>query len=216
VYKFNIINKFDTVYCTLSCILSYLPNSYSSPPNSNYPFQVQVIGHNFISKQSAMKSKSAAFILFLMLNYLQIDAQLQLVSTTGDRLTGQTMTLNFSIGEVAVGTIMSNQQKLTQGIYQPDYISTSTEEFQAGQIQFYPNPVDQTLFIQLDREFQANHEFEVVLYDIIGKVINHQLLSAANGGYHRLDLGSYPSGVYLLHLQSRDKAIIATHKIIKQ
>lgn len=163
-----------------------------------------------------MKTKTTGFILFLMLTYLHMDAQLQLVSTAGDRLTGQTMTLNFSMGEVAVGTLSSNQQKLTQGFYQPDYISTSTEDFQAGQIQFYPNPVDQTLFIQLDRDIQANHEFEVILYDIYGKVIDHQILSAANGGDHRLDLGSYPSGIYLMYLQSRDKAIVATHKIIKQ
>jgi len=163
-----------------------------------------------------MKSKTIGFIVILLLTYCITNAQLQLISTTGDRLIGQNMVLNFSMGEVAVGTVSSNQQKLTQGFYQPAHISTSIENFEASQIQFFPNPIHKTLFIRLNQDLQVHHEFEVTIFDLFGKIIKYQTLPVMSGNEHLLDLGDQPSGIYLMHLQSKDKAIITTHKIIKQ
>jgi len=163
-----------------------------------------------------MKTRTTGYLIILLFSCWNASAQLQLVSATGDRLTGENMTLNFSLGEVAVGTLSTNQRMLTQGFYQPAFTTTSTEGYQPGHIHFYPNPVDQTLFIQIHQDLQANYEFEVLIYDLYGKVIDFQILATTQGGDYRIDLGHYPPGIYLMNMQSRDKAIITTHKIIKQ
>lgn len=73
----------------------------------------------------------------------------------------------------------------------------------------YPNPVDQTLYINME----SQKEFTLQLIDILGRVIYTEEFSAGIF-YTELSIGEYLPGVYLITLNSENSS--ATQYIVKQ
>ena len=84
----------------------------------------------------------------------------QLIAATGKSISNSTHTLDYSIGEIAIATISSPSNYLTQGLHQSTFVSVSTDVLTStsSYIQLYPNPTLQT------EGFKVNTE------DIIEKV----------------------------------------------
>jgi len=70
----------------------------------------------------------------------------QLVSTTGNSISNSTFMLDYSIGEIAVTTISSPSNYLTQGLLQSTFVSVTTGILPStsSYIELYPNPSIQT------------------------------------------------------------------------
>jgi hypothetical protein len=70
----------------------------------------------------------------------------QLIQATGNSISNGTFMLDYSVGEIAIATISSPSNYLTQGLHQSTYVSLSTDILTStsSYIQLYPNPSIQT------------------------------------------------------------------------
>jgi len=76
-------------------------------------------------------------------------------------------------------------------------INLGTNEFDISQLQVYPNPVGETLNIDL----AENHEIlSISIMEINGKVLNFMKLS--NVQSTKIDMSNISSGIYFLRIQS--------------
>jgi hypothetical protein len=82
-------------------------------------------------------------------------------------------------------------------------------------VRLWPNPFDKELHIYINSEEQKN--FSAELYDVSGKLLFQEEISAGNGQETELfknKLGSIKNGFYLLHINSGTNSI--TRKVVKQ
>ncbi len=105
----------------------------------------------------------------------------------------------------------------------PDYmeahtIMTSIEhqaDMETLNVRTWPNPFNEELYIQVDTE--KKKEFSVELYDVQGKLLYHEVISAGNGqdvALFKNKLSEIKNGFYLLRISSGTKSV--TQKIIRQ
>jgi len=78
----------------------------------------------------------------------------QLIPATGNSMSNGTFTLDYSIGEIAIATISSPSNYLTQGLHQSTFVSVSTDILTStsSYIQLYPNPSIQTEGFKVNTE----------------------------------------------------------------
>lgn len=78
----------------------------------------------------------------------------QLIPATGNSISNGTFMLDYSVGEIAIATISSPSNYLTQGLHQSTFVSVSTDVQNAtsSYIQLYPNPSIQTEGFKVDTE----------------------------------------------------------------
>jgi Secretion system C-terminal sorting domain len=133
----------------------------------------------------------------------------QLVNSTGDTFSNATLTVEYSVGEIATLTLNANQQTVTQGLLQPSYKGPtgSNELFKAHYaLNYYPNPVTETLHIETDfRDFRT-----LSIYALDGKLIRKQVFD-----YQDITLESLPAGSYFLTLSDEQNIYFKTLKLIK-
>lgn len=122
-------------------------------------------------------------------------------------------TFEWSVAEMTVvNTYSSPTLVLTQGILQPMVwptgINTNTAA-QHGDIQIYPNPVENELTLQCD--FSGGGKLHYVLLDITGKTIKANEEQLASGKEKiRIDFSGLATGDYLLQVIYRQQDISAT------
>ena len=82
---------------------------------------------------------------------------------------------------------------------------------------FYPNPVDQVLYIDLDKFLNAQNKsaitYEVRLYDSQGNLVQQ---AKAKSGIVEFDVSSLADGVYFIYLYDGVSVIPEVHKVIVQ
>ena len=79
-----------------------------------------------------------------------------------------------------------------------------------SQCKLYPNPNKGTFFLEL--EAQGKQEYQIQIFDAMGKEIYNQNIEFEDYKKLKVDLGIHPSGVYLMQLISEDG--IVNQKII--
>jgi hypothetical protein len=85
----------------------------------------------------------------------------------------------------------------------------ATEEPSANNFICYPNPVNSTLNIKINREM--NEPANLYLLDATGRIVTIEKVS---GSTHTLDVSALPSGVYLIRIAGTHRNM--EHRIIKQ
>ena len=132
------------------------------------------------------------------------NADLQLISASGQSTTQGQVTLDYSIGEVVTSTFTANNTTLTQGFQQGKL--TVTDIADPEQVDFellvYPNPVKTELMIET---VVQGKEYE--LYDFNGKL---KKKGTINSSKVSIDMSGYASGTYFFRINGTK-----THKIIK-
>ena len=113
--------------------------------------------------------------------------------------------IDMSIGELAITTLTSSTQIITQGFLQPIYIEQPCE---IPELVYYPNPVLDRITIEAI-ECDVYVEY-IKAYDLFGK-----LVLTAEAKENTIDLTSIGVGVYLLRVFANDSQILGTIKIIK-
>ena len=131
------------------------------------------------------------------------------INSTGGFIANGTNSLSYSLGEIAISTITSPQNFLTQGLLQPTNISTTIVENNLPKnnpsIKLFPNPVETVLHIVSDIDISY-----IQFYSIEGKLISQKNLSTKS-----IDISNLKQGVYFAKTYSTEKKLINTVKIIK-
>ncbi|MGB2685320.1 MAG: T9SS type A sorting domain-containing protein, partial [Olleya sp.] len=74
----------------------------------------------------------------------------------------------------------------------------SVDQFETNNFMVYPNPSKGLFNIKT----LSNQSFDVVVYDLTGKLIYNKLEAKTNNNLYQLDLSSFSTGVYFLNLQT--------------
>lgn len=143
------------------------------------------------------------------------------VSSGGAISKSSGMSLEWTLGEVAVETISAGKKIYTQGFHQPIlnvksfHSPPSIEVVNANsglKIQLAPNPAQSFINIYVQDEINENHNF--TLFDMSGR----KILSRQGNGHAyvlRMELSNLASGVYLLDVRNKKGDMIRTFKIVK-
>ena len=113
------------------------------------------------------------------------------------------------IGEV-FNQYNTNSNIIVETILDNTNTALSTSEFDlSNQIKVYPNPTDNLVTILFQNDFKGTY----ALFDITGKQIQTHSINSLET---QISLEKYPSGMYLLVLNSNDENQIKTYKILKK
>jgi hypothetical protein len=135
----------------------------------------------------------------------------------GSYYDGSNITVDYTTGELATATIGNTSNILTQGFQQPFINSVSSvQQAKANnvQVRVFPNPVTAHVYININNVSDRN--YQVLLYDIRGKLIAKETRSSGTEGTlkFQLDIETLANGNYFITVLHK-KNIIATEKIIK-
>jgi hypothetical protein len=96
-----------------------------------------------------------------------------------------------------------------------DEIPVEDKTFEKFNVLIYPNPTDSQVSIEItgnDNTVSSGDIFQLAIYDLHGRVIQQQTMSA--GGRTDLNLENKPDGLYLLII--RNEGTVSQWKIIKR
>lgn len=128
------------------------------------------------------------------------------VVATGGTVENSRYSISYSVGQVAVGSDITETLRLNEGVQQPltvkDVSINKTDN--PTHIAIYPNPM--TMSVTLRREGDANSA-EVRIYSLDGRLLH---TTQWDGLSLSIDLNAFAAGVYMLHVNNK------TYKITKQ
>ena len=92
-----------------------------------------------------------------------------LVSAAGDSFETADQQLDFSLGEIAINSYESSENRLTQGFHQPIILSVGLwEASPKSSIRLFPNPSSRHITIDIG---QVHEGFRWQLYGLDGKLL---------------------------------------------
>jgi hypothetical protein len=152
----------------------------------------------------------AIFLVFLSIpSYCQNDI-MQTISPAGGNGGNSNVSMDWSIGQVAVSTLASEQAILTQGLLQENILITGIgrPSEKLPDIRVFPNPTAGQLIITIS----DNKPLIYNLTDLNGKLLlNGQCLDIEN----ILDLKDLPVGEYILNISDKSTQDANSYKITK-
>lgn len=166
-----------------------------------------------------------ALIMCLIPHLWGQDITHSVISSNGGVASNTLMTLEWTIGELAVKTYTGKGEMYTEGFHQPvlkiepmddELISvrtnTTNPEEDYGVIRVIPNPVSSMLNI----EFELNEETEMIVQinDLNGKLLKSEKVKIGHGSLI-MDFSSFASGIYIMKVTSVDGRFIKSCKISK-
>lgn len=95
----------------------------------------------------------------------------QVVSTAGDHSENGTAQLSWTIGEIAIETLIGSNNILTQGFHQTNLIAVAVDEIPDFdfEIKAYPNPTQDYLILKISKDKLEGMQYK--LYDLHGKLL---------------------------------------------
>ncbi len=135
------------------------------------------------------------------------------ITSAGGYDANATNKLSWTIGEPVIETISNATNQLTQGIQQGFWDITTVVDNTENRIKItlYPNPA--TDYVNLEMPFQENQIITYQLYDLYGKCLQNQKITAP---ITKINLNTYPVTVYILNVLSPDKKLMKSFKLLKK
>ena len=136
----------------------------------------------------------------------------QVIGPDGQTFKNGKNNLSYSVGEVAVGAMTSEDGTIQLGNgYYPSLdlstLHTETPELQL-QVRVFPNPTKEVIYIT----HPTQSFFEVRITDVSGK----QILKTAHQKEQPLSIQTLTTGTYFITVSTKDSNQTNTYKIIKQ
>lgn len=159
-----------------------------------------------------MKSKKTAFLVFLVLSFLKLNAQSSTISGGGESIS-RSGSVSYSLGQVVNQTQTGTDGSIAEGVQQPYQIYIMHEISQAKinvSVSTYPNPVTNHLMLQVDLSELSNLSYK--LYDVNGKILQNKKIKQSQ---LEITMDSYVPSLYFLKVLSKNKPL-KTFKIIKK
>jgi hypothetical protein len=130
------------------------------------------------------------------------------------------ISLEWTLGEIAVATLYTNSTMITEGFHQPsltvsDYYETTNIELShqsTAKIKVVPNPVRSIVNIQM--EFSEESALNISLFDLAGIQLLEKLNQSPTDSFE-LNLSGFPAGIYLLRFSNQQGRVIRTFKLSK-
>ena len=140
----------------------------------------------------------------------------QVVSSGGGFSTGTSISLSYTIGELAVETLTGSGLVLTQGFQQPLELGPDKVEelYPDWKVKTWPNPVLHDLNVQLGPDI--NKDFVLETYDLTGKLhLVRRIYKPLDSSPYTLDLSDLSQGLYILNIRTIDYSLQRIIKIQK-
>lgn len=152
-------------------------------------------------------------ILFSTVIYAQKMSP-QVVSSAGNQHVINSISFEWTLGEVAIMTLQGSNNVITQGFHQPRYIVTNISEPLSAteKINVYPNPTSD--FIQIEMMFKKTRAIYARLTDLNGKLIWDNEYKGQQVT-ESVSLKNYPNGNYFLNFSIEGGQSKQTFKIQK-
>jgi len=152
------------------------------------------------------------FFLFFSFSGFSQSISKQVMGPAGTTYENENNKISYTVGEVAVGAMTSEDGSIQLGNgYYPSLdlstLTTQTPELQL-QVKIYPNPVAEAIFITHPTE----QFFEVRITDASGK----QMLKSPHQKQQPLSVQNLTSGTYFITVTTKDSKQTNTYKIIKK
>jgi hypothetical protein len=156
--------------------------------------------------------KSLLIFLIIIFSEIAVTAQ-EVVASSGSSgiITGYKV--DWTLGEPVIETFTGSANILTQGMHQTNLLVTGVQELTIPglEVRVYPNPVSDMLMIEVIQT--GNDLFRYELFDVTGRKL---VLKKMNSNIEEIDMSSYVSGVYLLHVLKHNSEHVKVCKIIKK
>lgn len=144
------------------------------------------------------------FVILAVFQGKAQELQPSLLSTSGDFFSNESYSISWSLGEIAIETFTQTNNILTQGFQQSRLTTTGIQEnpLQENQIQLYPNPAPDKLFLSFNSYVVQTYQLEI--FDLIGsKKISEKV--ETNSRIAEIDINDLEPGTYMLVLKSNEK-----------
>lgn len=139
----------------------------------------------------------------------------QVIGSAGESYENGSISISWTIGEVAVETLEQNGLILTQGFQQGYFEITSVDEIPLSSIlvEIYPNPAKEYINI----EVKHNDEFDIVveMFDLQGRLVKNRNIEKGTNRIE-LELTNLSASQYILRLSKKNGELVQTFKLIKK
>lgn len=145
------------------------------------------------------------FSILMSFSQESINIDPSVVTGCGGSLQGYSMVSlksDFTLGEIAIETISSENFMLTQGFHQPSLGIISINEDSYSQISVYPNPAVDIINLEL-LGFEGNY-VNIQILDLSGKLIYSELV-AINSEKHQINTSILEIGSYVLEVIGKEQ-----------
>lgn len=128
------------------------------------------------------------------------------VNSSGGVIQNSSHSLEWSLGELAVSTLTSPANLLTQGFLQPNVTIVGIEDlFDESRLAVFPNPVSDWLNLQTDIQDIKT----VQVHDVLGRLV------LQSGFQPLLDVQQLESGTFIVSLFDKQNQFLHSFKINK-
>lgn len=141
----------------------------------------------------------------------------QVIATAGHDTVVNGVSVSWTLGEVAVGTIANEDSTiiLTQGFQQGYFEITSigdplSDEFE---LKVYPNPASEYIWVDLKSNEIKSSLIEI--YTMEGKLVYTENWEFANGA-NQIMLNGLNASQYILRVSDKNGRVLQTFKLIKR
>ena len=153
--------------------------------------------------------------LFVALNSFSQQADLEIITTSGDYSEFSEYSCSWTIGEGVIEVFRDGKNYFTQGFHQSLFEKKTLDYFfpdDSIQVTIYPIPVRDKLFIEI---IHSESEYGNVIVEILDA--NYQILITKKiyGLKDEIPLSCLAAGVYILRFISANNQTIQACKIIK-
>ncbi len=134
------------------------------------------------------------------------------LASDGGSATAGTISLDWTLGEIAVETVYSADHMYTEGFQQPMIEVEELPVAYSFGLSVSPNPVTSILTLELNDYDEGN--LDLYMTDLSGKKVLTQKI--IRGSFDaRIDVGQLASAIYILNVYSEREALIGSFKISK-
>ena len=136
------------------------------------------------------------------------------VAAAGDYFSNGTISISWTLGEVATETIGNGTYTLTQGFQQPNYLITAVPKYlnPKFEVTLYPNPTTDN--VKLTLKGNENFDLLVSLYDAIGRELLSSKVTAGTAEKD-IDMTSYRAGIYFVKVAQTNGEGLKTIQVAK-
>lgn len=162
-------------------------------------------------------------MLGLILTFMVVAQQppTQIVASAGGTHSNQALTLEWTLGEIAVATIQHQNFALSQGYHQPLLSVKPVAEAEIADNQgdkesnftVYPNPVQSILEVAV-KTVEFDGAYRLVLSNAQGKILDHFIFSDATSNM-KIDMTPYQAGSFMLNIFDQQGIRSDAFQIIK-
>lgn len=171
----------------------------------------------FLNNDNFFKmKKNTILLLFLLANNFLFAQKItsQVIDASGGTHRANGYTLTYSVGQIAVETLKSNNYIITQGFQQVEKNNTIGSKENTQNIDFqaivFPNPTQDILNIKIEND--ENDGFEIVLFNLSGQQLSQGSFSEKN---YQIEVSHLPVGEYILKLKNSKSQKMMVSKFLK-